>query len=246
MMASLLADGAALLGCARNTTGATQLRQSIETEVDASLPESVAQILEFPGLMKSIGAVYQGDPMFPDEPRLLDSALMSGYTGILLWLLTENQGVCRWGVPLDKGDNPPVIVGGDLAIGVRSLEFAPSVESFVFAFGWDGIWMQSRLLIQAQADPLDASALAYLRAHYTEKVTTFGWPGEINHRFENDDGVHVELWNVPGQQCDWMISGPPSALEAATRRLLQLSNLAVSLWSNDPAGEAILSRARTK
>ena len=243
-MSSLFADGAALLGCARKTTGAGQRRFGVEAQIGMMLPEAVALILEYPGLMESIGAVYQGDPMFPDEPRLLDSTLMPGYGGSLLWLLTENQGVCRWGVPLDKGDDPPVIVGGDLAVGARTVEFSPSIEAFVFAFGWDGALMKPGLLLQAQADPLDPASLAYLRAHYIERVTTFGWPGETNHRFENHEGVRVELWNVSGQQCDWMISGPATALEPATRRLLKYSNLAESLWSNDAAGQAMLSRVR--
>lgn len=170
---------------------------------------------------------------------------MPGYSGTLLWLLTENQGVCRWGVSLDKGDDPPVIVGGDLSVGMRALEFAPNVGAFVFAFGWDGLLMGPGPLIQAQADPLDSESLAYLRTHFGEKVKTLGWPGEVNYRFENDDGVRVELWNVTGRQCDWMISGPAPALEAVTHRLLPLSNLTHRLWSNDPDGEAMLSRVRT-
>jgi len=225
--------------------GATKRRDEVELAINAPLPDSVAELLGFEGLLESIARVHEGHAMFPNEPRLLDATLMPGYSGRLLWLLTENQGVCRWGVPLDDGDDPPVIVGGDLIGGDRSLIFAETIGRFVLAFGWDSRIFWSEPLIQAQAAPLDSDSLQFLRANFAEKVMTYGWPGELNYRFESTDGVHVELWDAPAYRgCDWWISGEPTAVESTVARLMDYSDLRKSFWSNDDLGDGMLKRVR--
>ena len=163
------------------------------------------------------------------------------------WLrfLDENQGVCAWFVPVDAGDDPPVLV--DYFEGEAAIEYAPSLSAYAHASSWDRahLFDQScRPLLQAQAEELGAGTLDSLRRAWSETVRTFGWPcGGTSYRFERD-GAYVLLWACAGQ-CDWWVSAEsPGRLEEAATGLLSVSNLRSALWSNDVDGEELLSRLR--
>lgn len=233
MASPLLERAANLFGCQRSDADRTARRQEIEAAVGVRLPQSVADLLLFPGIMEAVAAVHQGDPMFPTDARLLSAGAVRGCDRPLLWLLAENQGVCHWGAPFDLGDDPPVIVCGSMVGGERSLEFAPNVAVFIFAFAWDRSMFWSEPLIQAQASVLDSETLGFLRRKCRQEVSTYGWPGDVNYRFQAANGVRIELWNATSHGCDWWLTGPAPELEATVASLLPYSDLRESFWSND-------------
>ncbi|GIF63618.1 hypothetical protein Ais01nite_16530 [Asanoa ishikariensis] len=151
----------------------------------------------------------------------------------VLVIAVENQGVCSWGVPLDDPALPVVV--GDSG---GTIVYTPDVASYLAARRWDRRCVHRGPLLQAQAAELDDDSLARLRADFDEQPATHGWPGHTQFRFERD-GVMILLWSDAGQ-CDWWLSGPADALSVAVGRLLSLSDLSTSLWSNDAAGEALL------
>lgn len=143
------------------------------------------------------------------------------------------------GVPLN-GDRGPVLVGGDLLdIGKATVEYAASVGDFIAARRWDRRCLEAEPLLQAQAPGLDRSSLGRLQALLSPAVSTAGWPGSRQYRFEGL-GVRVLLWSAEGQ-CDWWISATAQEpLRAFTSELLELPGLRETLWYNDDAGARLL------
>jgi len=158
----------------------------------------------------------------------------------VLVLADENQGVCSWGVPLD-GDRGPVLVGGELLdAGNSTVRYAASVEDFIAARRWDRRCLDAGPLLQAQAPELDQASLGHLQSLLSPAVSTAGWPGSRQYRFEGL-GVRVLLWSAAGQ-CDWWISATgEDSLRAFTAGLLELPGLREALWSNDDAGARLLT-----
>lgn len=208
------------------------------------LPASMVRFAAAPDLAAVLAQAYAARTVFPErvEPASFDLGPALPVENV--WLMTENQGVCVWAVPMDAGDDPPVLVAGDLRTGAAMQLYARTVDEFAEAWAWDLRCIGREPLVQAQAEPLDADTLAYLRATYRETVPTWGWPARQVMRFESDDGLTLTVWD-DDRQCDWWISGPTSG---TTRRhvaaLRPCSDLAASLWSNDEPGVALLASFR--
>jgi hypothetical protein len=81
-----------------------------------------------------------------------------------------------------------------------------------------------------------------VRNEFDELPATEGWPGRAQFRFTGA-GVRLMLWSAP-DQCDWWISGEDDAVRRAAQRLIHLSDLGASLWSDDPGGEALVRSVR--
>ena len=222
---------------------AVDARISVERKIGRRLPDSVARLLQFPGVMDAVASTYESHPVFPASLRLLDRGTTPSAHEDVLWLMTENQGVCRWGVQLAAGDHPPVMVFGDpLESGESTATYANSVGEFVLAMAWDERLMSREPLIQAQAHPIDEETLRSLGSRYSEQVTTLGWPGRENRRYEGRDGLRLTIWSGP-RQCDWFIAADhQAAVERALSWLSSQSNLELALWSNDEDGMELLAR----
>jgi hypothetical protein len=197
-----------------------------------------------------LAETYDDVPVFPrrvviDRPAEEDRRFPGWPTPVLV-VSDENQGVCAWGVPVGVVD-PPVVVGGEVAVGEdwadeTTIVYAPSVDHFVAARRWDRACLREPL-IQAQAAELDRPTLDFLRGNFIEVFPTHGHPAAAQHRFE-DDTARVLLWSG-ADQCDWWISATDTAaLRALVERLLPLSDLRSSLWSNDSGGEELLRQVR--
>lgn len=197
-----------------------------------------------------LAQVYLDEPAFPrrieiDRPDS-DERLFPGWPSPVLLISVENQGVCAWGIPLGV-DNPPVLVGGEVAVGQTwtdsTIEYAPSVRHFVAARRWDLACLQG-LLIQAQAAELDPTTLSTLRDQFEEVLPTRGHPGAAQYRFQ-DGTSKILLWSGSGQ-CDWWISSTDAgALRALIDRLRPFSDVETSMWSEDAAAEDVLRQVRS-
>jgi hypothetical protein len=144
-------------------------------------------------------------------------------------LADENQGACSWGVPLDGGPN-----GGQVLVGSArtTVTYTGSVEDFIAARRWDYECVNAAFCVSAQASALDEASLGYLQGCCAPSVTTHGWPGMRQYRFE-DQQVRVLLWSDT-DQCDWLVSATTEgALTEFTAGLLRLSSLRAAQWADE-------------
>jgi len=161
----------------------------------------------------------------------------------ILPFMIENQAVCVWGLRLDAGDDPPVVVEVDSGTPPRWKRCA---DRFT-------VWLQSQVqdknlldlvMFAAQADPLDAAVLAELRQRFEEGPQTYGWPGTVNYRFFNDD-CRLLLWDWD-RQCDWSIT-PRSAelVPAVLDEVEATAGLGRSLYGINDRDRGALQRWRS-
>jgi hypothetical protein len=221
----------------------SQAARAIESDLGFKLPSSALDLLRFPRLMPAIAAGYAGTTSFPTSPELVDDSFLPWEAEPILELLVENQGVVAWGLPFERGDDPPVLVGWrDTANPL--IEFAPSVATFVHAMAWDCHREEQSPLVQANAKPLDPASLAALRSRYREVTETRGWPANNTYRFEGEGGLTVTLWSGDSM-CDWFVTASdPATLEREVEWQLTLSNLMDSFWSHDQEAEDMLAKLR--
>jgi hypothetical protein len=204
-----------------------QVERDARSALASTLTRSVAE---------EIALTYGDEVVFPD--REVVTRFPSWPTSVLV-IAHEHQGVVSWGVPI--GDAAPVLVGGHLVeAGEATVAYVGSVREYVELRRWDRACFDSEALLQAQAAPLDADTLAFLRANFDERTTTHGWPAPVNYRFANgnDNDPRIMLWSAH-DQCDWWISG---ADEGSLGGLMGVSDLRTSMWSDNKAGIDLLKR----
>jgi hypothetical protein len=171
-----------------------------------------------------------------DEPRDLVR------DGLVLFMM-ENQGVCVWALRLDAGDDPPVVVARDPDLEWRAC--TERFSAFIACQVWDYTEIfppkdAPRILVGAQANPLEATDLAFLRSRLAEKATSHGWPSDAQYRFERDDS-RLLVWNDE-DQADWWISATTEAgLVTLLREVGECESLRQSWWNgHDERGESVL------
>lgn len=161
----------------------------------------------------------------------------------LLYIRSENQGVCGWAVRLDGGDDPAVVVNyGDIADPSEWQLQAERFSDYVFCCIWDFGVSSEWLLDAVNVGPATEGSLDKLRLLFRENVRTYGWPGDVQYRFEGD-GQRLLIWNVEGMSADWFLSADdgPSLAEAA-RKTWFLDEVGKSLRSHTEQSEAVLAR----
>jgi hypothetical protein len=169
-----------------------------------ALDNGVALLREHSNCDWPLGLDELGKPRrWGDELLLPDTVLP---------FMVENQAVACWGVALDGGDDPAVLVRADDG---REPGWRPCCERF-------SVWLECqvrdaqhfhRCAFAAQANPLSAADVAALRWRYREGPRTGGWPGRDNYRFAGDT-TELVLWNSE-DQCDlWVAPAPGAALAA--------------------------------
>jgi hypothetical protein len=161
----------------------------------------------------------------------------------LLYIRSENQGVCGWAVRLDDGDDPAVMVNyGDIAELSEWVPQADTFSDYIFCGIWDwGLVLRSEWLIQAQNGPLSEQALEGLRLHFRESVRTYGWPGDTQYRFEGD-GQRLLICSGSGQADWWLAADDEPSLAEAARKIWHLDDVDKAFWSNTDKGETALAR----
>jgi hypothetical protein len=139
----------------------------------------------------------------------------------ILPFMNENQGVCVWGVRLDRGDDPPVVVEVDSGTPPRWQLCAERFTDWL-EFQVDHFRVFESLWFVAQAPALTDDVLRLLRGHFEEGLQTHTWPGETNYLFFNAR-CELALWSTKGQ-CDWWIA--PRSADVATAALDEIEEIA--------------------
>lgn len=160
----------------------------------------------------------------------------------LLWIMTENQGVCNWAVQLDGTDDPPVMVEVDSAPNENWCKLASSFSEFIYCQIWDH--PQDVAQCGAQESDLAATDLELLQRHFKSGPTTSAWPGSINRRFTSADG-RILIWFAEDHGADWFLyANSAEQMERLIRSVWKCGNLASTLYGNDEAAERALARVR--
>lgn len=170
-----------------------------------------------------------------ERPLLNENARPSPPTQMMPFMV-ENQGCCTWAIPLDAGDDPPVLV--DVEKEGRWRPYAATFSTFVACQIWD--YPTTRIRLQAQAIPLAPFDLEVLRRNLCERAMTYSWPTTQSFRFERE-GARVLIF-AGDNQADWWLTGrSEETLAALVRDLWMCGDLKTSLWAVDDAGQRALS-----
>jgi hypothetical protein len=178
-----------------------------------------------------------GAPTWPFK----DGNVPESEHGRMLQFMVENQGVCTWGIALDAGDDPPVLVAVDPNFEWRA--HAASFSTFIACQIWDYEKVHSGVLLAAQAGELAQVDLELLRPSFREKTTTHGWPTKNIFRFERADG-RVIVWDGDGQADWWISAHSEENIAALARELWSCGDLSTSMYGLDERGERVLRSLR--
>lgn len=198
------------------------------------LPASLCEWYAFPGAIAVASRQNRLRPM--NELEVVEDEGRQ-----LLLFMDENQGVCRWAIPLNGRDDPQVLVSVEKG---PFLPYANTFSDHIFCAVWD--WLNdSPYMAGAQADPLLPQDLATLGSRLQGLTTTWNWPGAENYRFATA-GLRLILWSAP-RQCDWyLFAACEEAFVRAARLVLPLSNLRQSLYGIDENSTSLLEQLQTR
>jgi hypothetical protein len=145
---------------------------------------------------------------------------------------------------LDGSDDPPVYVDVD-SNGVQWDLQAPTFSAYVYSCVWDYVFvLDQSVLVQAQNEPLSTEAIGELRGRFRQQPSTFGWPGNTQHRFAGN-GHAILIW-AGEEQADWFVGAhDPVSLESVVREVWMLDNVGQSFYDCDEMGKIVLDRIRT-
>lgn len=195
----------------------------IQTRWGVSVPPSVAEWYRRGDAISILRKHSNGDP--PIDVSAFET--ITWQSRLLLPIRHENQGVCTWAIDLDGSDDPPVLVDVDTD-GEQWNPFADTFSEFVYSGIWDyvRVFLQPALA-QAQNPPLSSDAVAVLQRTHVQEISTHGWPGGMQYRFEASNDA-ILIWSTT-DQADWF---------AAASTANALKDLLQSIWTLDDVGRA--------
>ena len=158
-----------------------------------------------------------------------------------LVIMSENQGVCNWAVPLNSGEeDPPVMVEVDSSPDCLWQPFADRFSIFINTIVCD--WMDS-IRLCAQDTPLTDQDLEFLRGQFKEGYSTYNWPAKISYRFRQRD-QYILLW-AGEDQTDWHLAADNvDSLYELVMTVWHCGSLSDSLYETDDLGSIVLERMR--
>jgi hypothetical protein len=163
----------------------------------------------------------------------------------LLWIMTENQGVCLWAVRLDGTNDPPVVVDVDSTPRIAWRPFASSFSEFIYCQICDH--PKNKLQCGAQEVGLGEVDLVRLQREFEPGPTTFGWPGDTNSRFSTPDGRILICDREKDGAADWLLfADDEEQIERLIRCVWNCGRLASTLYGVDSAAERIVKRVRAE
>lgn len=196
-----------IAGRAANPSPASESAvQALELRVGRHLPAALRALLATDAWPDFLREFSNSDEPLPVPEMGTEKVRWRKYdaTGAsLLPFMRENQGVCTWAVPLNLGDDPPVLVEVDSGDPPTWQTAAPTFSMWLRCQVEDHIVLE-RAMFAAQAERLRDSARTVLSDRFTVGSTTSGWPAREILRLHNDLG-DILLWNGD-DQCDWWIA----------------------------------------
>jgi hypothetical protein len=214
----------------------------LERRIGHALPLTFRQLLSLANGEELLGQFSRCDDPIPfrslGNSRPAHWGFYDPLQQKILPFMIENQGVCTWALPLDHGDDPPVLIEVDSHGPPVWGRLAESFSLWLECQVWDSV-ADRNTAFAAQAPGLDEASLALLRRRFREGPATYVWPGDRNYRFSNARSKLL-LWSREGA-CDWFISPLPGAsLAEVLGELSEVPGLIEALYGVDKAHDAFL------
>lgn len=183
-------------------------------------------------------------------------------------VMCENQGVVRWWVERDAGDDPPVWVDNDRQEDPTAWSReADTFSAFVFKwfahFGFDPEWgiaadpehtaarlpgvvaHANRLWLRSAAHPLFVPLLDYLADHFGDPDRDGRYAGLATHTYRPDGGVvRLTVTDPPADGSPaalWVHAQTPEALAAIARPLYRWELLRDTLVADTDVARAAVA-----
>lgn len=186
---------------------------------DHPFPAALREWYGLYGVFDIMAAIAESNhPNTFDQPQR-DKTYMARYartavSSHILPVLFENQGVCHWAVPVDAGDNLPVLVG------FQENDFdwhlhAESFSAFIEALTWDFVFFHRNYVVEvsdfiAEAD-VPPLLDAFERGPHTHAASAVFRANEIQ-RFKRGDRRILVIRNEKSHRI-WFASASRSSLE---------------------------------
>lgn len=230
----------------RRSEAAIELVSELDSRCGGRLPAAVKEWYSLDGAV-NILAKKTSDHLVPLEElgKVFDDWYGGGRRDFVaegyLVIMTENQGVCNWAVPLNsEEEDPPVLVEVESSPNVVWKPFADRFSIFVNTIVCD--WIDS-IHLCAQDTPLADKDLGFLREHFTEGYSTYNWPAKQSYRFRQQD-QYILVW-AGEDQTDWHLAADSAdSLYELVRTVWHCGSLSDSLYEADELGSIVLERMR--
>ena len=157
----------------------------------------------------------------------------------LLPFKKENQGVCIWAILLNDADNPPVYVTID---GHSWLNQADTFSEHIYSCVWDYTTVfEKPALLQAQHDPVSDHVIERLKTEFTEKISTYNWPGKVQYRFSREQQA-ILIWAAENQ-ADWFVAANNAdALHSILATVWHWQAVGPSFYDCTPIAKTVLEQ----
>jgi hypothetical protein len=227
----------------RLSKSSATLLEKREEELGVRLPESVREWYSLESAVQLLERYSNDDSAFAIEE--LGEPFDDWYGGgardflsdNLLLFMRENQGVCNWALRLDGDPDPPVVVEVDTAPDANWVEVVDRFSTFVWCQIWDH--SQDAVGVAAQETQLSNDDLQFLKSNLHELHTTYGWPGDVNYRFEWEN-ARILIWDGQDRGADWFVSAPSSSeLSGLLAKIWRCGDLAKSLYGDGEADDVM-------
>jgi hypothetical protein len=225
----------ALLGITGATdSAAVATLAAIERQLKISLPKALVDWYSVPGAPQYLVG-HTSDDIVPLEqlgqpvPNWFGSGPRDFSQRGLLLIRAENQGVCHWAIPLDQGDDPPVLVEVDTAPNERWLPHAARFSTWAYVQAWEVAAARMPVQAVAAGQPRgNLPTLLRVRDTFEALDSTFGWPGDRQERLYRD-GVRIIAWHE--EAIDWSLYA--ESVELLHEAIRSLRNCGVDLREPD-------------
>lgn len=172
--------------------------------VPSELPASVGEWYSFKnGYNLLVEYSNQDSPLRPNE---FEYHTFQNHR--LAVFLHENQDVCWWAFEMDEADDPPVYVNinHDKSNWISCCDtFSTFIFTRVFDFRY---WGDPARSISGSGSLISIEVRKSLRDAFMEQPTTYGFPGDVQYRFQNED-QRIFIWENH-QQADWHFTADTS------------------------------------
>lgn len=156
----------------------------------------------------------------------------------ILPFLVENQGICQWGIALDDGEDPTVLVKvEDTHWQTCTTQFS----EFVYWAFHDHRHIENTYFT-AHTPPLTRKDLLFMETVFMKQAQTYGWPGKVNYRFHNEKG-NILIW-AGEEQTDWWIAPNKGQTVELLEQIWGCKGISQFLYARNDESEDILQKFR--
>lgn len=195
------------------------------------VPASVREWYGLPNGQQILSRHSNGDHVY--DPAMFQ--LHCEQTVPIIEFMLETQSCCRWGLWVDRSDDPPVVIQ-DLTQPSAWELCAERFTIFTYTQVFDWQYLLAEVAETRNedqwstlADPPGPAALAYLHEHYTPKPSTWTYPGMTVQRFSASE-QRIIISTFGTKAADWALLGATETARWQLRHTMQHVWEQLGMW----------------